>query len=251
MKTRTKGMKAIVGIFVFALVGLGLSDVGAQQDVPEDAAQTVRQSMEVVRDFTKGAEDIPSEILENSAGVAVIPDVTRVAFFAGGRHGTGVLLSHDGNQWSLPVFASITGGSVGAQIGVSTTDLLLVFRDRETISDLQREGTLDIGLDLTVAAGPLGGTADWSTIDADVLAYKRTGGLFAGLALTGGSLSTDPEMTYAYYIEPVQPSARGYYADGGGEMLVDELLSLDERVALPDVPRSAMRMKRTMDRLAR
>lgn len=249
MKT---GKRLAIAVFALALIGIMIADARAQQQgVPEDAAQTVRQSMHLMRDFTsETGMNIPSGVLENSAGVAIIPDVTRVAFLAGGRHGTGVLLSHDQEQWSLPVFASITGGSVGAQIGVSSTDLLLVFRNREAISELQRKGGLDLSLDLTITAGPVGGTADWSTIDADVLAYRRTGGLFAGLAISGGSLSLDPETTFAYY-EGAGTTARGYYEEDRGEMLVDDILSLEEGTVFPNVPRGAMRLKRTMDRLSR
>lgn len=241
----------VTGVFAVALIGLMIADARAQQQgVPEDAARTVRQSMQLMRDFvSETGVNIPPGVLENSAGVAIIPEVTRVAFFAGGRHGTGVLLSHDQEQWSLPVFASISGGSVGAQIGATSTDVVLVFRDPETISELQLAGKLDLSLDLTVAAGPVGGTADWSSIEADVLAYRRTGGLFAGLSIAGGSLSIDPEMTFAYY-EGAGTTARGYYEEDRGEMLVDDILSLEEGTVFPNVPRSAMRLKRTMDRLS-
>lgn len=249
------GKTLLLSIFAFALTGLIFPDAGAeQQGFPKNAAQIIRKSMNFIRDFAgEAGQSVPPGVLENSAGVVIIPDVTRVAFFAGGRQGTGVLLAHDQTQWSLPVFASISGGNLGAQIGISSTDLLLVFRNRKIVSELQRGGRLDFGLDfgldLTIATGPVGGAADLIAVDADVLAYKRIGDVYAGLSLSRGLLSTDPEMTYAYY-EANKPAARGYYEEDRGETLLNDLLSLDETVIIPNVPRGAMRLKRTMDRLS-
>lgn len=243
----------LTSIIAFALIGIVFPNAQAgPEGIPEDAAQTIRDSIDIVKDFAKDAgQKIPPGILENSAGIAIIPDVKQFAFFEGGRHGTGVLLTHDQNQWSLPVFAYISGRSLDAQIGVSSADLLLVFCNRKTISKLQGTGNLDFGLDLAITAGPMGGTADWSTIDADVLAYELTEGLFAGFYISEGSLTPDPDMTFAYYVESVQPTARGYYEEGREEMLVNDLLRLDDVLILPNVPSGAMRLKRTMDRLSR
>ena len=204
------------------------------QNVPEDAVEAVQQSMNVIQDFVSATgKNIPPEVLQNAAGIAVIPDLTKVALGVGGSHGTGVLLSHDGNQWSLPAFVSISGGSLGAQIGVSTTDVLLVFQNPNAITTLRSGGNMDFGANASVAAGPSGGMANWSTAHADVLAYTRTGGLFAGASLTGGKLSIDPKLTLEYYVGPGQSSVRGYY-ESGGKNLVADLLDLNENLRLAE-----------------
>jgi SH3 domain-containing YSC84-like protein 1 len=126
----------------------------------------------------------------------------RGAFVFGVQHGKGVLIARDANgAWQAPRFIDITGGSVGYQIGIQATDLILVFRTPQSVQNLLR-GTLKVGVDASAAAGPIGrqtsaGT-DFQTA-AEILSYSRARGLFAGVSIDGSVLSLDPAAEQIYY----------------------------------------------------
>jgi lipid-binding SYLF domain-containing protein len=96
---------------------------------------------------------IPPALLSNAGGIAIIPGVIKAGFILGGRYGTGVLLLHEkGGGWSNPVFISLTGGSVGWQIGVESIDIILVFKSKRSIESILK-GKFTLGADASVAAG--------------------------------------------------------------------------------------------------
>jgi lipid-binding SYLF domain-containing protein len=240
-----------ISTLVVAMVALLLSgcarDRGARPsysyNLPAGTVEKVEQSNEIVDDFfSRTGKDIPPSVLNNAAGIAVIPGLTRAAFIVGGSRGTGVLMTREGERWNLPVFTSITGGSLGFQIGITTTDLLLVFQNPEAINKL-KDGSYELGADVTVAAGPAGGTAGLSS-KADVLAYKRTEGAFAGAALNGARMSIDPERTAEYYYGPNAETARGYYS------VTDDLLIPGRKADIQNIPRGAQQLKQTLERIA-
>lgn len=221
-------------------------------DTPGDTDQIVLRSTGIIDAFAAEAGgDVLYALFEDAAGLAVIPGLAQASFAAAGHRGHGVFLARRQTGWSLPVFVTILGSSLGYQIGSSSTDLLLVFRDPETVSRLERQGDVVLGAGLKSALGPIGPSANLSFIDdAEVVAYKRTEGEFVGFHIPGGVLSLFPEMTLAYSADPEQGAVRGYYADEA-ERLVDGLLGMDER-AVPEVARktNARRLKLAVERLA-
>jgi lipid-binding SYLF domain-containing protein len=227
-----------VAMTAFFLSGCGGRSVQTSYNLPAGTVETVDQSIEMVKAFGK---DIPPDVLNNAAGIAVIPDLTKAAFVIGGQRGTGVLLTREGGEWSLPVFASITGGSIGYQVGIQMTDLVLVFQNPEAISKL-RGGSFELGADASVAAGPVGGTAGVSS-RADVLAYREDRGAFIGASLSGSRMSIDPDRTAGFYSGPGDPPVRGYYG------LTDDLLDPRRKVQVRNVPSGATELKRTLDSL--
>jgi lipid-binding SYLF domain-containing protein len=145
---------------------------------------------------------IPPALLNEAQGIAVIPGLIKAGFVIGGRHGRGVLLTRapDGG-WCRPEFVTLSGASIGWQIGVQSTDVVLVFKTRKGL-DHMRKGKLTLGADVAVAAGPVGRQAEAGTdalLQAEIYSYSRTRGLFAGLSLEGGALLLDPTGTAAYY----------------------------------------------------
>ncbi len=242
-------------VLLFAAVALlqyGCSrnvQTSGSYNLPAGANETVSQARGVLEDFTsETGTNIPPAVLERAEGIAIIPGITKAAFVVGGRHGTGVLMNHEGNQWSLPVFASISGASVGYQIGISDTDLILVFQNQNALDKLLQGAEYTLGGDLTVAAGPVGATANLTAYDADVLAYRRTEGAFAGAAISGSRLSVDPEETYAYYIRPGSESARGYYAEDG-RALMSDLLNPRGKLNIENVPPNATQLRQTLQQV--
>jgi len=126
--------------------------------------EIVRTAVEVLEEISAIPETgIPPTLLQNAHGIAVVPGVIKVGFVVGGRHGRGVVLVRDDRGgWSNPVFISLTGGSVGWQIGAQSTDVILVFKSGKSIDGIMK-GKFTVGADAAVAAGPVGRSASAST----------------------------------------------------------------------------------------
>src|SRR5690348_11660061 len=155
-----------------------------------DEAATVLS--EVMATPDKG---IPEDLLANAHCIVIVPGLKTAAFLVGGKYGKGYLScrSKSGVGWSAPAAVRIEGGSVGFQIGGSTTDLImLVMTERGADKLLASKFTL--GAEGSVAAGPVGRTATAQTdaqMHAEILSWSRSQGLFAGIALEGATLRQD------------------------------------------------------------
>ncbi len=146
---------------------------------------------------------IPQELLEKAECIVIIPDLKKGAFIVGGKYGKGFVSCRkkDGVGWSAPGSVRIEGGSVGFQIGGSEMDVfMLVMNDRGMQRLLGDKFTL--GADATVAAGPVGRVAQAETdarMTAEILAWSRARGLFAGIALNGATLREDDDSNEDLY----------------------------------------------------
>ncbi len=197
MHMRTSLLGLLAG-FVFTL---GASAALAAPTAREEGRLLI--ASEVLEELrTAHDQAIPDRLLERAYGIAVIPDMTKVAFFAGGRHGRGVLVVRDSKgRFSDPVFISMTGGSFGWQWGVTSTDIVLVFTTAKGIEGING-GKMTLGADASVAAGPVGRTASAATdptFKAEVYSYSRSRGVFAGLALDGTVISIDDDANERFY----------------------------------------------------
>ncbi len=148
------------------------------------------------------AQAIPVALLHDAKGIIICPGLLKGGFIIGVRHGRGVLVVRDDSgHWRAPSFISITGGSIGWQIGIQATDIILVFKTKKSIQGLIN-GKFTIGGDISAAAGPVGRDASASTdlqFKAEIYSYSRSRGLFAGAALDGSQVSMDNAATAAYY----------------------------------------------------
>jgi len=154
---------------------------------------------------------IPRSMLSRATAVAIIPDVVKIGFIAAGRRGKGtVLVRQENGSWSNPIFVTLTGGGLGFQAGVQATDIILVFKSRESVAGMLN-GKFTLGADAAVAAGPVGRQAAAATdaqLKAEILSYSRSRGLFAGVSLDGSALSIDHEANALYYgVSGVTPAA--------------------------------------------
>lgn len=168
-----------------------------------DPDQTVRTARQVLREVMAiPARQIPERLLAEARGIAIIPNVIKIGFVAGVRRGHGVVLVRDQEgEWGLPQFVTLTGGSVGWQAGVQGTDVILVFTTDKSVEGLL-SGKCTIGVDAAVAAGPVGRNAAAATderLQAEILSYSRSRGLFLGLALDGSVIEVDSNSHLAYY----------------------------------------------------
>lgn len=166
----------------------------------------VATASDVVNQLARIPErSIPPALLSRAYAVAVIPNVVKVGFGVGARHGKGVIAVRQGdNSWSNPAFVTLTGGSFGWQIGAQSTDIILVFKSRRGVDGIE-SGKLTLGADASVAAGPVGrhtGLATDLRFQAEVFSYSRSRGLFAGVALEGAGVKMDHKSNAAYYSNP-------------------------------------------------
>jgi lipid-binding SYLF domain-containing protein len=186
-----------------ALAGLALATgtAGAHAQAREEGKLLLAsQVLEELRHSRDGG--IPDRLLERAYGIAVIPDMTKIAFFAGGRRGNGVLVyrGKDG-RFTNPIFVTMTGGSFGWQWGVQSTDIVLVFTTKRGVEGITG-GKVTLGADASVAAGPVGRESSASTdmtFKAEVYSYSRSRGVFAGLAVDGTVISIDDDENEVFY----------------------------------------------------
>ncbi len=189
-------LAALLGLVIFASAPQPAS-------AQADETQRVDTSLEVLKDSINLPEKgVPEWLLKDAQGLAIIPGVVKAAYVVGGEYGKGIILVRKADgRWSDPAFIKLTSGSVGWQIGVQKADILLVFKTREKVADIAK-GQFTLGANASVAAGPVGRTAQASTdteLKAEIYSYSRTKGLFAGLALSGASLSIDAAADVRFY----------------------------------------------------
>ncbi|MER3547208.1 MAG: hypothetical protein C4338_06235 [Rhodanobacteraceae bacterium] len=191
------------------LLALLLPALAAHADERETAITRARTATRVLAEIMQAPDkSIPHDLLRDAYAIAVIPNVIKVGLVFGGRHGDGLIAvkSPDGT-WSNPVFLSLTGGSVGFQAGVSSTDVVLVFRTRRGVDGIVN-GKFTIGVDAHAAAGPVGRNLNASTdagLQAEIYSYSRSRGLFAGASLDGAALRIDDDADAAIYGPGITP----------------------------------------------
>lgn len=205
-------MKSRLLAIVFALLTMTTLTAQAGEEENKRAENAVRVLKEIMMAPDKS---IPKDLLENAHAIAVIPDVIKAGLVVGGRHGDGLISvkTRDGT-WSNPSFVGLTGGSIGFQAGVSSTDVILVFRTQRGVDSIVH-GKFTLGADASAAAGPVGRTAQASTdaqLKAEIYSYSRARGLFAGAALDGSVIAIDNDANAAVYGDGITP--RRIFAGG-------------------------------------
>jgi lipid-binding SYLF domain-containing protein len=197
------GKKIVSAVLFSAVLGAApafvtLARAGAREEGRLLTATEVLEEVEAMPD-----QRLPDALLSRAYGIAVIPDVTKVAFIFGGRHGNGVLVVRDklNSPWSNPVLISLTGGSWGFQAGAQSSDIILVFTTKTGIEGIAG-GKITLGADASVATGPVGPQGSAATdmnFNAEIYSYARTRGLFGGIALDGSVIAIDRSANAALY----------------------------------------------------
>ena len=185
----------------FAIAAVGA--VTATQN-PKDEVERIEKSIETLNKLTSAPDDgIPQYLLDRAEAVVVIPDLVKGGFVVGGKHGKGVMSTRDraANQWSAPAFINMTGGSIGWQIGLESVDLVLLVMNKKGVDELLQD-RFTLSGEMAATAGPVGRNAAAATnaqVNAQILAYSRAKGLFAGATLEGGALHSDKDSNRAMY----------------------------------------------------
>jgi lipid-binding SYLF domain-containing protein len=154
-------------------------------------------------------KSVPKAILDKARCVGVFPQVIKAGFIVGGRGGRGVISCRVRGGWSGPAYFDLKGGSIGLQIGAQSTDFVLLFMTDDGIESLLKS-KFEMGGDASVAAGPVGRTVSAATdamLNAQILSYSRSKGLFAGLELKGSVITQDESDLKAAYGETATAEA--------------------------------------------
>jgi lipid-binding SYLF domain-containing protein len=166
-------------------------------------ARRVADAVEAFKAIVAVPEREVTQIMARDAyAVAIIPNARRLGFIVGVQSGKGVMLARGADgAWGSPLFISLSGGSVGWQVGVQSADLVLFFRTKKSVEAIL-DGAFTMGVDAGVSAGSVGRQAGAQTdadMQAEIYSYSRTRGLFAGVSLSGATLAVDEAANAVYY----------------------------------------------------
>jgi lipid-binding SYLF domain-containing protein len=231
-------MRRAVGLGVL-LLGLFIS---VWADSGEKEKDRLKESANVLKEIL-GAPDkgIPGSVLNGSKCVIIFPSVKKAAVGIGGNYGRGVMTCRQGEDfkgpWSPPMMMATGGGSIGFQIGGSGTDFVILVLNEGGARSVMKS-KLKLGADASIAAGPVGRTAEASTngaMKAQMLSYSRSRGVFGGVSLSGASLRIDGDANKNLYGDKVTTEqimqGQGVTTPEEGKPLIDELTSATSKPA--------------------
>ena len=187
-------MKVITCAFMAVLA----ISADARAQIKANEAERLSEAAAVVRE---SRSTIPDELWAKARCVAVIPDLKKAAFMFGGEYGKGAMSCRSGDAWSAPVFLQLAKGSWGFQVGAEEVDVILLVMNESGVQKLMKNN-VSLGADASIAAGPVGRQgqiATDATLTAEILAYSRAKGLFAGINLSGGVLRADDDANENAY----------------------------------------------------
>ncbi|HEY3026692.1 MAG TPA: lipid-binding SYLF domain-containing protein [Pyrinomonadaceae bacterium] len=201
-----------VALLTVLLLSVAVSTAGQIKGQSKAQSKSAKQTAEATRRAQKAAQvfikimnvpdqSIPQSLLDKAEAVAVFPGVLKAGFIVGGRGGQGVISRRVPGGWSAPAFFKLGGGSVGLQIGASSTDLVMLFMNSEALQGLLQD-KFEIGGEGSIAAGPVGRSTSASTdaqLKAGIISYSRSKGAFAGLELKGVVIDPDNDDNLAVY----------------------------------------------------
>jgi SH3 domain-containing YSC84-like protein 1 len=168
----------------------------------EDDVNRTNKAAQVFKEIMNAPDQgIPQDLLASAKCIAIIPGDVKFAFVFGGSYGRGLATCRTENGWSAPIFVAINGGSVGYQIGGSSTDIVMLFMNDHALKSLLND-KFKLGADASVAAGPVGRNAAAGTdlkLSAEILSYSRAKGIFAGVSLDGAVMQADKSGDEAMY----------------------------------------------------
>ncbi len=200
-------MKNILWATTLAVASVATMPVHAESKL-SDLNDRLAAATQVVHEIEATPDGgVPDYIVSKATCIAVIPSVKKAAFIVGGSYGQGVVTCRTPKGWSAPVFIRLAGGSVGFQIGGQATDLVLVAVNDKGFQDLL-QSKFKLGADAAAAAGPVGRNAAAATdlkLNAELLTYSRSKGLFAGIDLNGAVVSQNTDDTNLFYGGTAKP----------------------------------------------
>jgi SH3 domain-containing YSC84-like protein 1 len=188
-------------LLIFSTLFVITAQFAMASDRDDDIART-QKAAQVFREIMNTPDKgIPHNLLDSAKCIAIIPGDKKFAFIFGGSYGRGVVTCRTEHGWSAPMFIAIDGGSVGYQIGGSSTDVIMLFMNDHALRSLLSD-KFKLGAEASVAAGPVGRNAAAATdlkLNAEILSYSRSKGIFAGVSLDGAVVQADKSGNQALY----------------------------------------------------
>jgi len=178
--------------------------VAAPLMAADESASRLKDAVSVMTEIMDAPDSgIPLDLLEKAHCIVIVPELKTAAFVVGGKYGKGYVSCRQpaAAGWSAPATVRIEGGSVGFQIGGSSTDVVMLVMSERGAEKLM-DSKFTLGGEASVAAGPVGRTATAQTdaqMHADILSWSRTRGLFAGVAIEGATLRPDVDDNETLY----------------------------------------------------
>jgi SH3 domain-containing YSC84-like protein 1 len=188
-------------LLIFSTILLVAAPLALASDREDDVARTQKAAQVFKEIMDTPDQSIPHDLLGSAKCIAIIPGDKKFAFIFGGSYGRGVVTCRTAHGWSAPMFVAIDGGSVGYQIGGSSTDLVMLFMNDRALHSLLSD-KFKLGADASVAGGPVGRSAAAATdlkLNAEILSYSRSKGVFAGVSLDGAVVQADKTGDQALY----------------------------------------------------
>lgn len=206
-----KECSALLMIVVFGFA-MAVSHASGQEKA-ETERNRVKESGDVLKQILDTPDKgIPKSVLNGAKCVIILPSVKKVAVGIGGTYGRGVMSCRTGadykGPWSAPIMMASSGGNIGFQIGGQATDFVIVVMNDQGAKSLLKNSKVKLGADASVAAGPVGRTAEASTnarMNAQMLSYSRSRGVFGGVSLSGATLQPDGGANENLYGRKVKP----------------------------------------------
>jgi len=214
-------LSAVIMLLILAAYSTALGQAKQSKDYKDAVSQSAKSARVFGEIMQAPDKAIPKDILNKAECVAVFPSVVKAGFIVGGRGGRGVASCRTASGWSAPAFFNLKGGSFGLQIGAQATDFVLLFMNKRGMERLLGD-KFEVGGDASVAAGPVGRQAGASTnirLDAEILSYSRSRGLFAGLELKGVAITLDDSNMKAVYGQ--EGNAKGVLQKGNSTAPAD------------------------------
>jgi len=234
---KTKNVFVMAGVLLL-LISFAPTRATAEETTP--GAERIEKAIQVLREMVDlPGEGPPSRLLEKCHGIAVIPGVIKAAYGFGGQYGRGlIVIRNEDGSWSNPAFISLIGGSLGWQIGVQKADIVLLFKTGKSVENIAA-GKVTLGADASVAAGPVGRSAEASTdldMEAEIYSYSKSKGLFAGVSIKGASIQIDKDANQAFYNKQ-DISAQGilYGSDVEAPPIVEDLKAALKKRTAPKI----------------
>ena len=221
-----------------AAVGLALFWAPASAAANEEETARVEEATIVLQEIMAAPDTaIPRAILDRSVGVAIFPSTVKAGFIFGGQRGRGVIVAKDEETgaWSAPAFVTLTGGSIGLQVGAQSVDVILLIQNRRGLIRLL-DNEFKLGGDVSAVVGPVGRSLEASTdlqMTAEILSYSRSRGVFAGATVGGATIRADRDANERFY----------------GERLESQEIVLEGEAGAP-VPEAVTELQEALDSFA-
>jgi lipid-binding SYLF domain-containing protein len=204
-------MKTLLNLILVSMLIITVGNLNAAGPIGESksadsekAEKTLKKAVMALDNVMEDPENsIPQNLINSSEGIVIFPGALKIALgFVGGQGARGIaMIRKEDGSWSNPFFVTLGEGSLGFQIGAQASDIVLLFKDRNDIMEIDG-ADITLGGDVGVAAGPVNKGSSSSTditFESEIYSYYRSKGLFAGVSLKGGILSYNEMVSNSLY----------------------------------------------------